>query len=236
MYPTATATTSAGATKEADPVPTCYIAPATERESGAGSANANAKGSRAVLLFCLRGIAAFCWAASRRTLERMLLAYIQSSVDPAMLRSLLAGLIAVGSQLRWRRRTKLGFFVARRVVRSHATLAARVQRQRKCLGITCAVRTLSLCGPVDLLNERTKCGCLAGISLALSELCQDCRYGGGRIPLYAILDLSTRRNFMQGLGSTMRSETASKFIRPVGTASGEGRTQATHPTRTYGFP
>ena len=98
MYPTATATTSAGATKEADPVPTCYIAPATERDSGAGSANANAKGSRAVLLFCLRGIAAFCWAASRRTLERMLLAYIQSSVDPTMLRSLLTGLIAVGSQ------------------------------------------------------------------------------------------------------------------------------------------
>lgn len=31
----------------------------------------------------------------------------------------------------------------------------------------------------------------AGVSLALSELCQDCRYGGGRIPLSAILDLST---------------------------------------------
>ncbi|KAH9981958.1 hypothetical protein BJV74DRAFT_58686 [Russula compacta] len=30
---------------------------------------------------------------------------------------------------------------------------------------------------------------LRGVSLALSELCQDCRYGGGRIPLAAILDL-----------------------------------------------
>jgi hypothetical protein len=32
---------------------------------------------------------------------------------------------------------------------------------------------------------------LAGVSLALSELCQDGRFGGGRIPLSAILDLST---------------------------------------------
>jgi hypothetical protein len=35
----------------------------------------------------------------------------------------------------------------------------------------------------------------AGVSLALSELCQDCRYGGGRIPLSAILDLSTCHKF-----------------------------------------
>jgi hypothetical protein len=96
MYPTATPTSSAGATKGATPIPTCYIAPPIERDSGAGSANA--KGSRAVLLFCLRGIAAFCWAASRRTLEKMLFAYIQSSVDPTVLRSLIAGLVAVGAQ------------------------------------------------------------------------------------------------------------------------------------------
>lgn len=31
----------------------------------------------------------------------------------------------------------------------------------------------------------------AGVSLALSELCQDYRYGGGPILLSAILDLST---------------------------------------------
>lgn len=41
---------------------------------------------------------------------------------------------------------------------------------------------------IDLSNGRLFA---AGVSLALSELCQDCRYGGGRIPLSAILDLST---------------------------------------------
>jgi hypothetical protein len=35
----------------------------------------------------------------------------------------------------------------------------------------------------------------AGVSLALNELCQDCHYGGGRIPLSAILDLSTLSKF-----------------------------------------
>ena len=95
MYATATPTSSAGATKAATPVPTCYIAPPIEPDSGAGSANAK---GRTVILFCLRGIAAFCWAASRRTLERMLFAYIQSSIDPTILRSLIAGLVAVGSQ------------------------------------------------------------------------------------------------------------------------------------------
>lgn len=66
----------------------------------------------------------------------------------------------------------------------------------------------------------------AGVSLALSELCQDCRYGGGRIPLSAILDLSTLPKFNQvtrimiGLNNVF-SETAPKCVRSAGTARGE---------------
>ena len=99
MYATATSTgPTTGATKAASPVTTCYIPSPTGCDSGAGSASATWKEWRTstILLFCLRGIAAFCWAASRRTLERMLLAYLQSSVDPTVLRSLIAGLITVG--------------------------------------------------------------------------------------------------------------------------------------------
>ena len=99
MYATATSTgPTTGTTKTASPVPTCYISSPTGCDSGAGSASATWKEWRTstILLFCLRGIAAFCWAASRRTLERMLLAYLQSSVDPTILRSLIAGLITAG--------------------------------------------------------------------------------------------------------------------------------------------
>jgi hypothetical protein len=76
-------TTTAGltTTTKVTPIPTCYT-PATPpiecSIGGVGSAKEHE--SRRVLLLCLRGIAAFCWAASRRTLERMILAYLQSAV------------------------------------------------------------------------------------------------------------------------------------------------------------
>jgi hypothetical protein len=82
MNTVATATVTQGATK-AVPNPTY---------SGAGSAKGQE--SSRVLLICLRAIAAFCWAASRRTLERMLLAYLQSTVNPT-LRSLIAKVTAI---------------------------------------------------------------------------------------------------------------------------------------------
>ena len=67
----------------------------------------------------------------------------------------------------------------------------------------------------------------SGVSLALSELCQDYRYGGGRIPLSAILDLSTLSKFhyyaSSCKGSTMSSETAPKCVRSAGAACGERR-------------
>jgi hypothetical protein len=64
----------------------------------------------------------------------------------------------------------------------------------------------------------------AGVSLALSELCQDGRFGGGRIPLSAILDLSTSPMIIL-YGTVahvffwlLRSETASECFRPSRTA------------------
>ena len=76
-----------------------------------------------------------------------------------------------------------------------------------------------------------------GISLALSELCQDDNFGGDRIPLSAILDLSTsyihplpRKNELKS-----RSEAASKRVCSAGASCGEGRSQAAHPPRTFEY-
>jgi hypothetical protein len=77
----------------------------------------------------------------------------------------------------------------------------------------------------------------AGVSLALSELCQDCRYGGGRIPLSAILDLSTCQNFtticVHVRAQQLPSETAPKRVRSAGTPCGKRRSQAAHSARSY---
>ena len=82
MNTAATTTATPGPTKAA-PNPAC---------SGAGSPKGQE--SSRILLLCLRAIAAFFWAASRRTLERMVLAYFHSTVDPT-LRSLIANLTAI---------------------------------------------------------------------------------------------------------------------------------------------
>ena len=82
MNTAATTTATPGVTKSGpDPID-C---------SGAGSPKGQE--SSHVLLLCLRGIAAFCWASLRRTLERMFLAYLQSTVNPTFL-SLIANLTA----------------------------------------------------------------------------------------------------------------------------------------------
>jgi len=90
MNTAATTTATPGATK-AVPNPTCCAHAHAIDYSGAGSPKG--QDSSRVLLLCLRGIAAFCWAASRRTLERILLAYLQSTVNPA-LRSLITNFTA----------------------------------------------------------------------------------------------------------------------------------------------
>ena len=96
MYNTAAAATTARAT-QATPTPaTCGSYP-----PGVTAANCNSRAQdgatssatgepRVLLLLCLRSIAAFVWAASRSTLQRMLLAYLQSVLDSPTWRSLLA--------------------------------------------------------------------------------------------------------------------------------------------------
>lgn len=88
MNNTAATTSTPCATTKATPNPTSGY-------SGAGSPKGQDSVSSRILLLCLRGIAAFFWAVSRRILERMLLAYIQSTVNPTLLRSLITNLIAI---------------------------------------------------------------------------------------------------------------------------------------------
>jgi len=89
MGVTTTNTTVTGTTTtEATPIPAFYTSspPAT-----GSSAASSVEGTESRVFFlCLRAVVAFCWAASRRTLEKMLFAYLQSTVNP-ILRSLLAG-------------------------------------------------------------------------------------------------------------------------------------------------
>lgn len=93
MNTAATTTATPGAIK-ATLNPTYYTRAHSINLSGAGTGTPKGQESSHVLLLCLRGIAAFSWAASRRTLERMLLAYLQSAVNPT-LRSLIASLTAI---------------------------------------------------------------------------------------------------------------------------------------------
>ena len=79
-------------TTKVTPIPTCYTQAPPPIECSSSSGAGSAKETRRILLLCLRGIAAFCWAASRRTLERMLLAYLQSVVDNSSWRSIFANL------------------------------------------------------------------------------------------------------------------------------------------------
>ena len=88
----AAATITPGATKTT-PNPACYTHPVGY--SGAGSAKGQEPSH--VLHFCLRGIAAFCWAALRRTLERMLFDYLRLTANLAWC-SLIASLTAAGSR------------------------------------------------------------------------------------------------------------------------------------------
>jgi hypothetical protein len=89
---TATTTITPGATKTT-PNPACYTHAVDYSETG------SAKGQEPfrVLHFCLRGIVAFCWAALRRTLERMLFNYLRSTTHLAWC-SLIASITAAGSR------------------------------------------------------------------------------------------------------------------------------------------
>lgn len=91
---TATTTTATPGAIKATLNPTCYARAHSIDLSEAGTGTPKGQESLHVLLLCLRGITTFCWAASRRILERMLLAYLQSAVNP-ILRSLIANLTAI---------------------------------------------------------------------------------------------------------------------------------------------
>lgn len=91
MNTTATTTATPGAIR-ATPNPISYTQPhPIDDTSGAGSPKS--PDSSRVLLFCLRGIVVFFWAVSRRTVERMLLSYLQSTASTT-LRTLITNLTA----------------------------------------------------------------------------------------------------------------------------------------------
>ena len=92
MYNTAVTTTPVRTT-QATPTPTTCGSSYPPGATGANCssrAQDDATGESRVLLLCLRSIAAFVWAASRSTLQRMLLAYLQSALISPAWRSLLA--------------------------------------------------------------------------------------------------------------------------------------------------
>ena len=96
MYNTAASTTTARTTQAAPAPTTCgYYPPGTtgancSSRAQDGTTSTATGESRELLLLCLRGIAAFVWAASRSALQRMLLAYLQSVLVSPTWRSLLA--------------------------------------------------------------------------------------------------------------------------------------------------
>jgi hypothetical protein len=98
MDTTATAAPRATVTlAQATPMPTATCGPCpcpcppTAIDGTDTDTDTSTRGSsRVVLLLCLRALAAFVWAASRSTLQRMLLAYLQSAVVAPTWRSFLA--------------------------------------------------------------------------------------------------------------------------------------------------
>jgi len=108
---------------------------------------------------------------SRSTLQRMVLAYLQSALISPTWRSLLA---AVPRRLLVVSRGGVQVLA----VQDNSGVALRARD-----AVTIAHRATSPNG------KKVSWSYLRGVSLALSELCQDGRFGGGRIPLSAILDL-----------------------------------------------
>ncbi|KAF8498500.1 hypothetical protein F5888DRAFT_1633775 [Russula emetica] len=175
MNTAATTTATPGATK-AIPNPTYHTDAHPIDLSGAGFSKGQE--SSRVLLLCLHGIAAFCWAASRRTLERILLAYLQSAVN-LTLRSLIANLTAI---------VRGGGSGSSSSSVPTCVSATEVEEEARALNDKEGAVTYQA-GGACVNSKKVSWTYMRGVSLALSELCQDCRYRGRRIPLSAILDL-----------------------------------------------
>jgi hypothetical protein len=153
----------------------------------------NASGSSRLLLY-LRVVATFCWAGSRGTLQRLFFSYLQSIVI-----RIWTSLVVVP------RRAPPG--QAKPVVANRRT---RQRPQHSPVGTRAAALSAPTTSPKKVAwsylrgtyvadtrltydsrkKKWTDLRHFAGVSLALSELCQECNYGGRRIPLSAILDLS----------------------------------------------
>lgn len=189
MNTAATTSATPGATK-ATPNPTCYTQPHPIDRSGAGTPKG--QDSSHVLLLCLRGIIAFFWAASRRTLERILLAYLQSAVSPTV-RALIANLTAT-------------------VRGGDVSTCASAAEEAGALNDKQGVVTYQA-GSACANPKKVSWTYMRGVSLALSELCQDCRYGGGRIPLSAVLDfMRQHQNAFVPLGPHVEKDVPKRLI------------------------
>lgn len=135
--------------------------------------------SRSMFFLFLNGFGVFCWTA----MEKLLMAKIQSIVV-YFFYWVLARLQRLGQQ--WRTRPTANE-APRNLVTDEQASPAQTTSPRKAswsyLRGLCAV-------PAFRRAIVTNRACV-GVSLALSELCQDGNYGGDRIPLPVILDLST---------------------------------------------
>ena len=255
MYNTAAAATTARAT-QATPTPTtCGSYPPGAAGANCSSSKAqdgatsSATGEpRVFLLLCLRGIAAFVWAASRSTLQRMLLAYLQSVLVSPTWRPLLAAVprrllvVSRGVALRARDTVTVAHRAANPNGKKVSWSYLRGTYDSK-FSFFFWFKSHDEGAGRPLPNHasnRTVAHLFVGVSLALSELCQDGRFGGGRIPLSAILDLSTPPIHLYMAPWPMfffwHSETASECARPSWTARRERRPQATRTARTSSHP
>jgi hypothetical protein len=182
---------------------------------GAGPQSA----SRFLLYQSLAAIIAFCWTASLAILKKMFMSWAQS-IMVGIWQSIVA------QPKREQEHTRL---MADEAPRDGQPSPAQTTSPKK-------VSWSYLRGLYMVSTFRraivTNKTCV-GVSLALSELCQDGNYGGDRIPISAILDLSTNHSSSTAPGELKSySEAASKRVRSAGASCGEGRSQAAHPART----
>jgi hypothetical protein len=200
------------------PIVTCHATTTGGGTQGgtttaASSSSGDDDGAQRMLLICLRGIVAFVWAASRSALQRMLIAYIQStvSVSPTwhsfVATATTTAATAVRAGVPWLyvvetqpQGTGGTAVVAHRAVSSHVKKASwsylrgthgyTYPTPISCQSVRASERARGG-GGGSLIESSGGLQHSAGVSLALSELCQEeDHFGGGRIPLSAILDLS----------------------------------------------
>lgn len=134
--------------------------------------------SESMFLLFLNGLGMFCWTA----MEKLLMAKFQSIVVHSFY-WVLARLQRLGQQ--WRTRPTANEAPRDLVTDEQASPARTTSPRKTSWSYLRGLCTVSAFRRAILTNR----ACV-GVSLALSELCQDGNYGGDRIPLPAILNLS----------------------------------------------